>query len=102
MDMLPVADPNLATQTKKVQSAELLLQLKDDPVIPPANRMEIIREAATLSGIENVDRFLPDMLQAQEDPMVVQLRQEAQQPLQQVKAQQEKIDVKMEGVGGFV
>lgn len=102
LDILPIADPNLSSENRRASGAELLLQLKDDPVIPPPNKMEILREVARLVGIENPDRFLPDMIQAQKDPAVVEMEQKLkqqeaalQQAQQQLQQQQQEFQLKV-------
>lgn len=107
LDVFPTADPNMAAESQRAMKAEALLAIKDDPLIPPENKINIIREFLTTIGYENLDRFVPSMENAQQDPMVVQLKQDyeqknaqmqqAQQQLaqaqQQIQLQQQKLEL---------
>lgn len=91
LDVFPTADPNMAAESQRAMKAEALLAIKDDPLIPPENKINIIREFLTTIGYENLDRFVPSMETAQQDPMISQLKQEYEQKSAELQQQQQQL-----------
>lgn len=96
MDVYPVADPDMSTESARIQKAQALLQVKDDPQLPAENRLNIIREYLEALGVEQVDKFVPDPKNAEQNPEVIKLQQENQKLMQNMQQLQQSHDLQVQ------